>query len=172
MLGKCTQAVVAAAVLLAASAPLFGQATTTVSDTFVGPDGAPVQLRMSIRPNFTFNTADGYVVPNFSAANGSTNGAFTVKLVPNTGSTPAGTSYRVDYSLNGVPYHETWVVPASSTPVKLATVRTLIPPPPSSFAPASSAGDMNSLDSTPKLARVAANRSGTMMFLSQLGSGV
>ena len=118
-----------AAFVLAASATLFGQATTTVSDTFVGPDGAPVQLRMTVTPTSTFTSPEGLVVPVFSTTTVNTNGSFTIKLVPNTGTTPAGSSYRVDYTLNGIRFHETWVVPQSSIPVGLRTVRTLLPPP-------------------------------------------
>ena len=45
--------------------------------------------------------------------------------------TPTGTSYRVDYSLdNGNQYTETWVVPASSTPLAVSTVRVGLPPQP------------------------------------------
>ena len=92
MLSRCS--VMSAAFALAASATLFGQATTTVSDTFVGPDGAPVRLRMTVTPTSTFTSPEGLVVPVFSTTTVNTNGSFTIKLVPNTGTTPAGSSYR------------------------------------------------------------------------------
>ena len=170
MLSRCL--VISAAFVLAASATLFGQATTTVSDTFVGPDGAPVQLKMTVTPTSTFTSPDGFVVPVFSTATISTNGSFTVKLVPNTGTTPGGSSYRVDYSLNGIRFHETWVVPQSSTAVGLRTVRTLLPPPLSSISPAAAPGDLYSINPSLQLARVAANSSSTPMFLSQSSSAV
>jgi hypothetical protein len=165
-------AITTAAIFLAGSPALFGQAKTTVSDTFVGPNGAPVQLRMSITPNSTFTSADGFVVPVFSTATVGSSGSFSVNLVPNTGTIPAGSSYRVDYSLNGIPFHETWVVPQSSSPIKLAAVRTLLPPPLSSISPAASPGDLYSISSTLQLARVPANTSASPMFLSQSSSAV
>ena len=117
MLSKLFQAATLVAILLTASASLFAQAaTTTVSDSFVGPDGAPVQVKMTITPNQTFTSPDGYVVPVFSSAAVNSKGAFSVNLIPNTGTTPAGSSYRVDYTLNGIPFHETWVVPHSTAP--------------------------------------------------------
>jgi len=118
---------VAAALAVAAvlPPPAFGQTTTTVADTIHGPDGSLPNGQIVISATSTFTAADGTVVFQGTVATVPvTNGAFSVALVPNAGSTPTGTSYSVTYKLNGVAYRtETWVVPQSAAPVKLADVR-------------------------------------------------
>jgi hypothetical protein len=51
-------------------------------------------------------------------------GALNIQLEPNDTAIPTGTSYTVNYSLSGVPYQEYWIVPTTSSPVTLATIRT------------------------------------------------
>jgi len=111
--------------LLTLSPLAAAQITTTVADTVHAPDGSLPSGQLVISATSTFTAADGTVVFQGTVATAPvTNGAFSVALVPNAGSTPAGTSYSVVYKLNGVAYrNETWVVPQSPTPVKLADVR-------------------------------------------------
>jgi len=123
-----THLVIAALLLLSAFCfPLsvFAQAKTTVSDTIHGPDGSLPSGKIVLRSKSTFTAADGTVVFSGSVATATvTNGTFSVSLIPNAGSTPSGTSYSAIYMLAGVPYREeTWVVPASATPVDLSAVR-------------------------------------------------
>lgn len=56
-------------------------------------------------------------------------GNLTVRLIPNTVATPSGTAYTVRYQPSaGSPWTETWVVPSSATPVKVADVRVVTLP--------------------------------------------
>ncbi len=56
-------------------------------------------------------------------------GSLSVRLIPNTTSTPSGTAYTVRYQPSvGSPWTETWVVPASNDPVKVADVRVVTLP--------------------------------------------
>ncbi|CAB4184891.1 hypothetical protein UFOVP1122_43 [uncultured Caudovirales phage] len=58
-------------------------------------------------------------------------GTFTASLAPNTGSLPAGTSYKATYyPASGASYVRYWVVPASG-PTTIAAIETVIPPTPS-----------------------------------------
>jgi hypothetical protein len=105
--------------------PLLAQTKTTVSDILHGPDGSLPSGQIVISSKSTFTASDGTVVFAGVVATATVaNGSFSVPLVPNAGSTPAGTSYSAIYKLAGVPYkEETWVVPASASPVDLSTVR-------------------------------------------------
>ena len=104
---------------------VFAQSKTTVSDTLHGPDGSLPSGKIVITSKSTFTASDGSVVFSGAVATATvTNGAFSIALIPNAGSTPSGTSYNAIYKLAGVPYREeTWVVPASATPVGLSAVR-------------------------------------------------
>ena len=116
------------ALLIALLLPVAGlraQTKTTVADTIHGPDGSLPDGQIVISANSTFTAADGSVVFRGTVATVTvTNGGFSAALIPNAGSTPSGTSYSAIYKLAGVPYRdETWVVPASATPVNLSAVR-------------------------------------------------
>ena len=106
---------------------LRAQAKTTVTDTIHAPDGSLPNGQIIISASSTFTAADGTVVFQGTVATAMVaNGVFSVALVPNAGSVPAGTSYRALYELSGVGYRsETWVVPGSSSPVNLAAVRSV-----------------------------------------------
>ncbi len=126
------------------------QSATTVADTIHAPDGSLPSGKIVISASSTFTAADGSVVFHGTVATATvTNGAFSVALIPNAGSTPSGTSYTAIYELSGVPYrNETWVVPASATPVNLAAVRSATLGSPSQMVSASQlpglTGDVNS----------------------------
>jgi hypothetical protein len=129
---------------------VYAQAKTTVSDTLHAPDGALPGGQIVIKSQSTFTAADGTVVFQGAVATATvTNGAFSVALIPNAGSTPSGTSYNAIYKLAGVPYREeTWVVPASATPVGLSVVRSTSLSGPSAMVSPSQmpalGGDLNS----------------------------
>jgi Pectate lyase superfamily protein len=117
---------------------LRAQTKTTVTDTIHAPDGSLPNGQIIISASSTFTAADGTVVFQGTVATATVaNGVFSVALVPNTGSVPAGTSYRALYELSGVGYRsETWVVPGSSSPVNLAAVRSVLLSSPSAMVAA------------------------------------
>ncbi|HEX5413631.1 MAG TPA: hypothetical protein VFZ27_17425, partial [Terriglobia bacterium] len=129
-------ALICAFFLLAGSAA--AQVETTVADTVHAPDGSLPSGQIVISATSTFTAADGTVVFQGTVATATvTSGAFSVGLVPNAGSSPAGTSYLATYKLAGVAYkNETWVVPASG-PVTLADVRSATLSSPSALVTAS-----------------------------------
>jgi len=104
---------------------------TRIEDVLYNADGTTVEgsAKISWRQ---FTAVDGSTIANSSITAQIVQGIVTVDLTPNEGATPTGTSYRVDYTLdNGNQYTETWVVPASSTPLAVSTVRVGLPPQPS-----------------------------------------
>ena len=128
----------------------FAQTLTRVSDTLFNADGSKASGRMVISWSpFTTGdntTVDGgnlsYTIPD----SGINAGKVDVFLAPNSGGSPAGTSYVVRYYLaNGASYPETWVVP-SSGPVTIAEVRTLTTPVP---IPTINVGQINGILGVP-----------------------
>jgi hypothetical protein len=63
------------------------------------------------------------------------NGVIGFGLVPNIGSTPAGTSYYVKYQVTSQWFTETWIVPQVPNPCKLTDVRALSAPIPDIMIP-------------------------------------
>lgn len=116
------------ALLLASAA---AQTRVTVADTMYRPDGDLLSGTLTIQ-NPTMTSPDGKPIPANSFDVRVKNGVLSVQLVPNVGSTPTGTSYKVSYQVGNSTVRETWVVPASPSTVALADVRTLTPPVPSS----------------------------------------
>lgn len=118
--------------MLAASAALGqGPTMTRIEDILYNADGTTVEGSAKISWKH-FTAVDGSTIADSSITAQIVQGILTVDLTPNEGATPTGTSYRVDYSLdNGNQYTETWVVPASSTPLAVSTVRVGLPPQPS-----------------------------------------
>ena len=103
---------------------------TTIADTVLKADGTPASGTVLVSwPAFV--TAGGTGVPagSSSVALGA-GGTLTVKLVPNAGSTPMGSYYTVVYHLTGNSSvtREYWVVPASSSAVTLAGIRSTVLP--------------------------------------------
>jgi hypothetical protein len=114
--------VAAAAAVSAVS--LCAQNRTTIRDTLYNADGSRTAGQIEITWN-GFRSAAGKITRRI------TDGVLDLALVPNAGTTPAGTSYAVNYLLaSGLSYSETWAVPQSDTPVSLAAVRVSLAPVP------------------------------------------
>ncbi len=119
---------VALVLILALGAFAQGPAKTQVTDTLYDPDGSLASGTIIIENPATFTSADGYVVPRTTIAVLTvTNGAVSVALVPNAGSSPSGTYYSAQYILANGTFTENWVVP-SVGPVSLAAIRATVPP--------------------------------------------
>jgi len=111
---------VCAIMFFALAAAAQGPVKTVISDTLAGPDGLPANGQVTIINPLTFTSPDGYVIPAQSKTVAQiTNGALTVSLVPNA----IGTYYVANYSLSSGGFSEYWMVPSSSTPVTLASLR-------------------------------------------------
>lgn len=108
-------------------------ALTVVSDVISGADGQPLNGSFIIdSPSMTM--LGGTVVQKSSKIIQVTNGVINIPLYPNDTSYPKGTSYRISFSLisnvGTLNYKEYWVVPTSSSPVSLSSIRsTSIPIP-------------------------------------------
>ena len=104
-------------------------ATTQVTDTVYRADGTPAAGTVIVSWG-AFTTAIGQSVPSgtTSAAIGS-NGALSVQLAPNAGSTPMGTYYTAVYHLDdGTVSREFWVVPASQSAVAVSSIKSAVLP--------------------------------------------
>ncbi len=104
-------------------------ATTTVSDTVYHADGSPAQGSLLISwPQFT-TMSGAAVAAGSTTVTLSSMGGLSVTLTPNAGSNPIGSYYTVLYHLDdGTVSRENWVVPVSSAPVHLTTVRSTVMP--------------------------------------------
>lgn len=103
--------------------------TTEIADTIYLADGSTATGTAVISwPQFI--TATGQSVPAGStSATISSNGTLDVQLAPNAGSNPMGSYYTVVYHLSdGSTSRQYWVVPASSTPVKISAVSSSVLP--------------------------------------------
>jgi len=118
-------------VLLAALAvPAMAQvATTQVADTIYHADGTPA-TGMAIVSWPTFTTGSGESIPTGStSATIAAGGALSIQLIPNAGATPIGSYYTVVYHLDdGSVSRQYWVVPTSSTPVKVSAIESTVLP--------------------------------------------
>ena len=113
------------------SANLCAQTRTSIRDTLYNADGSRTAGQIEITWN-GFRSADGKTIAAGKITRRITDGVLDLALVPNAGTTPAGTSYAVTYLLaSGLSYAETWVVPQSDTPVSLAAVGASVAPAPS-----------------------------------------
>lgn len=102
---------------------------TRVQDTLYNANGSSVAGTVTIQWK-AFTASDGSTVAGSSINVKIVRGVLLVDLTPNEEATPSGTSYQVSYLLdNGVRSTETWVVPASGTPVTVSQVRVSPPPP-------------------------------------------
>jgi hypothetical protein len=111
------------AVLLAFCSPVwtFAQtANTVISDTIVSPGGGNPSGTAIISWNrFQNDASPRQVVFPGSFTLTITNGVVSTSLFPNSVALPAGSCYKVAYSLSGVNTTRYWTVPVSSTPVNL-----------------------------------------------------
>ena len=114
-------------------------ATTTVSQTVIGPDGQPGTGVAYIRITAPCSYGGSYVgertiTVKFAPSGSPAVTTFSVALVPNVGTDGsfggtgacAGTSYTVSWAFAGGQNQppETWLVPVSATPVSIDAVKT------------------------------------------------
>ncbi len=98
---------------------------TRIQDLLFNANGTLASGMITIRWD-GFTAADGTTVAGNSLTLRIVNGVLLVDLVPNTGSTPGGTSYTVTYLLEGRRnYTETWVVPSSGASLRVGQVRVI-----------------------------------------------
>ena len=104
-------------------------ATTTVSDVVYRADGSPATGTMLISwPEFTTADAKPVTAGTLSVVIGA-GGAVSIALAPNAGGNPDGTFYKVVLKLDdGTTETESWVIPASVTPVTIGSVRSTVVP--------------------------------------------
>ena len=104
-------------------------ATTTVADTIYHADGTPATGTVLISwPAFT--TSNGESIPSGStSATIAAGGALSVQLIPNAGSTPIGSYYTAVFHLDdGSVSREYWVVPVSTSAVKVSAIESTVLP--------------------------------------------
>jgi lysophospholipase L1-like esterase len=113
----------------AAQASLPGEiATTLVTDTVYRGDGTLANGSVLVSWQ-AFSTVLGQAVPSGTTSATITNGALSLQLVPNAGSTPMGTYYTAVYHLDdGSVSREFWVVPASATAVQVSAIKSTVLP--------------------------------------------
>lgn len=124
-------------ILLFLVAVVCSAAPTTVADVLKTGSGDPITGSIYLTPSVPFISQGIQIYPVPIVVQIASDGSFSVPLYPNDTATPAGTSYRARYTLDGPPGFsgqtpvETWVVPTSASPVTLAVVRTSPAPTPS-----------------------------------------
>ena len=119
---------VLAALLLAPVCAKAEPVKTMVQDTLYRANGQVAQGRMTVRWN-SFSTSAGEAVPagELTATIGA-NGSIAIPLIPNSGSTPSGTYYKVIFKLSdGTTSEEQWVVPVAAT-TTVAEIRAKVVP--------------------------------------------
>lgn len=113
--------------LLAAAA---SSAQTTITGPLNVPTGGTFSGKLVITAP-TQLTFEGETYVGWQRTITVSGGVFTIDLIPNIGSTPPGTAYRVQYVPNsGPPWQEYWYVPDSDTPLKVHEVRSEVVPTP------------------------------------------
>jgi hypothetical protein len=112
-------------VLLLAGAA--AKAGTRIQDMLYRADGSPAGGKIYITGQKMQSSGKTVVVSTVIAV--VSNGVVDITLEPNDAASPSGTSYKARYYLSdGTAYEETWVVPTSQTPVKVADIRTATTP--------------------------------------------
>jgi len=97
---------------------------TTIQDTLFNADGARYNGTLIIRWS-TFDTQNPGTIIQQSKTVQVVNGNLLVQLAPNNTAQPPANLYNVFYHSDGnQQYTETWTVPPSATPMKVAQVRT------------------------------------------------
>lgn len=111
-----------AALILAATAAPAQPPLTVIQDTLYKADGTRFNGLLMISWN-SFEAGDLSNIVSQSLTVQVVNGNFRVQLVPTTTSNPP-TYYNVKYNSDGkIQFEETWVVGASSTPLRIRDVR-------------------------------------------------
>lgn len=97
--------------------------TTTVADTIYAENGSP-QTGSLVISNPRFTSPDGYAIAaSTETVTLSSNGTFSVALVPTFGGTPAGTYYTVQINpTSGPPRTEQWSVPYFPTALTISQI--------------------------------------------------
>lgn len=99
-------------------------ALTTIQDTLFDADGQRYNGSLTIQWS-TFDTSNPGTIVQQSQTVQVVNGNLLVQLAPNNTATPPANVYTVLYQSDGdQQYSETWTVPASTTPLTVAQVRT------------------------------------------------
>jgi lysophospholipase L1-like esterase len=103
--------------------------TTSVTDTIYRADGTPAGGTVIVSwPAFTTTTGQSVAAGSTSAIIDA-DGVLSVQLTPNAGAIPLGTYYTAVYHLDdGSVNREYWVVPASSSPVHISSIRSTVLP--------------------------------------------
>jgi hypothetical protein len=103
--------------------------TTQVADTIYHADGTVATGTVLISwPAFTTSSGDSIPSGSTSAVIAA-GGALSVHLTPNAGATPIGTYYTAVFHLDdGSVSREYWVVPASTTAVKVSAIESTVLP--------------------------------------------
>jgi hypothetical protein len=97
---------------------------TTIQDTLFNADGARYNGTLIIRWS-TFDTQNPGTIIQQSKTVQVVNGNLLVQLAPNNTAQPPANLYNIFYHSDGnQQYTETWTVPPSATPLKVAQVRT------------------------------------------------
>jgi lysophospholipase L1-like esterase len=119
----------AMAVLPVMSQAMPAIATTTLTETVYRADGTAAGGTVLISwPSFSTWAGSSVPAGSTSATIGA-GGSLTVQLVANAGSTPMGSYYTAIYHLDDGPVtREYWVVPVSSNPVAIASIRSTVLP--------------------------------------------
>ena len=122
--------------LLATPAPASSAIQTTptiptaqLTDTVYHADGTTATGTVLISWP-AFSTATGLSVPSGNTSvTIATGGILTISLVPNAGSNPMGSYYTAIYHLDdGTVSREYWVVPISTSPVTISTIKSTVLP--------------------------------------------
>ncbi len=103
--------------------------TTQVADTIYHADGTVATGTVLISwPGFTTSGGQSIASGSTSASVGA-GGALSVQLTPNAGSIPMGSYYTAVFHLDdGSVSREYWVVPVSSTPVRISAIESTVLP--------------------------------------------
>jgi hypothetical protein len=117
-----------AALLAGATGAKADPVKTLVQDTLYRADGSPGVGNITIRwSGFSTSAGEAVTAGEMTVATDA-NGGISIPLIPNTGSNPSGTYYRVMIKLSdGTISEEQWVVPVA-TSTTLAAIRAKVVP--------------------------------------------